>query len=28
VGEPQAGDGRDLQAAGLDPAVAAVAGVV
>jgi hypothetical protein len=28
VGEVQAGDGGDLQAAGLDPAVAAVAGVV
>ena len=28
VGEVQAGDGGDLQAAGLDPAVAAVAGLV
>jgi hypothetical protein len=28
VGEGQAGDGGDLQAAGLDPAVATVAGVV
>jgi len=28
VGEVQAGDGGDLEAAGLDPAVAAVAGLV